>query len=257
MVQPDDRAALEAALQVALASPDAGVEFDRFQTRLFAEDDTVRSGPFRGMRLIGEESWGHIANYLLGAYERELHPVLEQMLDTGYDTVVDVGCAEGYYAVGLALRLPMATVHAFDIDERSQQICARTAAANGVADRVVVSGVCDGPQLQQLITARSLVFVDCEGCEAHLLDPNLVPALGRADLIVELHDFIDPTITGTVLDRFTATHDIELVDLVDPSAEDYPDLAPESGLVKFTALYEARPTDPHPMQWAILRARRR
>ena len=250
-----DRATLEAALQAELDGPEAGGEFDRFQTRLLSADDTVRSGPFTGMRLVGEESWGHIASYLLGSYERELHGVLEQLLETSYDAVVDVGCAEGYYAVGLARRLPAAIVHAFDIDEQAQRICARLAEVNGVADRVVVGGFCDPDRLEQLIGGRTLVFVDCEGCEAQLLDPTLVPALRGADLVVELHDFIDPTITARILERFGPTHEIEIVDAGTRSADDYPELAAESGLVRFTALFEARPTDPHPMQWAVLRAR--
>ena len=249
--------AIQGALEAALSSPDAEAEFDRFQTRLIAQDDTVRSGPFEGMRLVAQESWVRISSYLLGSYERELHPALEQLLAEQYDTVVDVGCAEGYYAVGLARRLPTATVHAFDTDERARSICSRMATVNDVAARVIVGGTCDPAQLDELLTRRTLVFVDCEGCETHLLDPNQAPGLVDADLIVELHDFIDPRISERILGRFAPTHDVEIVETTSRSADDYAELAEESAATRFLALWEGRPTEPHPMQWAILRARRR
>jgi hypothetical protein len=43
---------------------------------------------------------------LLGCYEAELHGVIACALNTTYDTIIDIGCAEGYYAVGLALHFP-------------------------------------------------------------------------------------------------------------------------------------------------------
>jgi len=39
---------------------------------------------------------------LLGFYEQPLQPYIEQVIQTGYPTIINIGCAEGYYAVGLA-----------------------------------------------------------------------------------------------------------------------------------------------------------
>ena len=63
----------------------------------------VRSGPFQGMRYLDEIVWGSVTPRWLGCYEWELHGAVRQILDRGYKTIIDVGCAEGYYAVGLAL----------------------------------------------------------------------------------------------------------------------------------------------------------
>ncbi|MDZ7906377.1 MAG: hypothetical protein U5N55_11810 [Cypionkella sp.] len=70
---------------------------------------------------------------LLGAYEASLHPVIKDICTCDYAQIIDVGCAEGYYAVGLARRLPAARVFA----ARQQPYCARKnarklAALNGV-----------------------------------------------------------------------------------------------------------------------------
>ena len=50
------------------------------------------------------------------------------------------GCAEGYYAVGMARLAPEITVYAYDIEERARIACADLAQRNGVADRVIVGG---------------------------------------------------------------------------------------------------------------------
>ena len=55
-----------------------------------------------------------------------------------YPVVVNIGCAEGYYAVGMAGRMPDTRVDAFDIDPAAQRACGELAARRGVADRVRV-----------------------------------------------------------------------------------------------------------------------
>ncbi len=108
--------------------------------------------------------------------------------------VVDIGCDEGYYAVGMAMRLPRARVYAFDINSQAQHDCAQMAVLNNVQDRVVIGGECTWEGLQQLLKPGDLVICDCEGCEAALMDPAKAPALARAFLIVELHDseYLEP-----------------------------------------------------------------
>jgi hypothetical protein len=77
----------------------------------------VHSGPFAGMRWISSApdcARIHIPK-LLGIYERELNPYIDQACALNFSRIVDVGAAEGYYAVGMALRNPHARVIAFEI----------------------------------------------------------------------------------------------------------------------------------------------
>src|SRR4051812_47368421 len=69
-------------------------------TVLRAHRDMVASGPFRGMRYTACAAG--VAPKVLGTYERELHDWIVGLSSRGYECVVNVGCAEGYYAVGLA-----------------------------------------------------------------------------------------------------------------------------------------------------------
>jgi hypothetical protein len=59
------------------------------------------------MRLDYESLPVHAAPKFLGTYERELYSVIERAIELAPRYVLNIGCAEGFYAVGLALRLQM------------------------------------------------------------------------------------------------------------------------------------------------------
>ena len=170
---------------------------------------TVRHGPFAGMELPPQTTRGGIVSKLLGAYEQELHEAIEQAVSRPWATVLDVGCADGYYAVGFARRIPSATVYAFDLDPEARRLCRFAARANGVADRVQVRGRCEPATLQRLLAPPALVFSDCEGFEATLLEPRAAPSLRQACVIVELHEFASPGIEAELRRRFQPTHAID------------------------------------------------
>ncbi len=240
------------------AEPSAAdkIAFAAFLHRMACEG-VIKAGPFKGVRFGGESVWGGIAPYLVGSYECELHETIEALVAKGYRTVIDIGCAEGYYAIGLAVRLEEAEVFAFDIDPRARSVCSATAAANGVASRVHVRGACDTHTLEAVVQPGALVVVDCEGAELELLRPDLVPGLCEADLVVELHDFVDPSISGEIIKRFSPTHDIHLIDVTSRDPRQFSALQDQPPWVQFLALFEGRPTEPHPMQWAVMQSRSR
>src|SRR5688572_440816 len=117
----------------------------------------VRAGPFAGLKYMHRASGSVLLPKLVGSYEAELHPAIERVVSTAYDVVVDVGAAEGYYAVGLAKRLPQSKVFAYDIDPVARKACEKLAVVNGVADRVYVRGRCDHAELNAILTGKSLV----------------------------------------------------------------------------------------------------
>lgn len=171
----------------------------------------VRHGLFYGMKYPSLESAGSaLYPKLLGSYEWELHGVMERIVHTDYSTIVDIGCAEGYYATGLALRLPAAKVYAFDVDEHAQQLCRDMAEYNGVADRVEVRSYCSPQALTELpLGRRALIISDCEGYESALFTEACVAALAAHDVLIEVHAFVNPDIPVLLRQRFTATHRIQ------------------------------------------------
>jgi Met-10+ like-protein len=184
--------------------------------RVYAEEHglTVKRGPFCGLTYPAAfmADSGDVVAKMLGLYEAELTGVFEEWIAAGFERIIDVGSAEGYFAVGLALASPGTTVYAFDVNPEARERCSQLAELNGVADRVQVRGRCGPAELRELVAGRTGVLVDCEGCETMVLDPEAAPVLSQCDVLVELHDFIDPAISSIVLPRFEETHDVTLID---------------------------------------------
>ena len=211
----------------------------------------VLAGPFAGMLYVAEPGGSSLPK-LLGSYETELHQWVTAIINTDYGKIINVGCAEGYYAVGLALKVPETRVFAFDIDPRARQLCEKMAKRNGVSERVEVRGECNCEGLDALLDDRSLVIFDCEGCELGLLDPVRVPNLRVSDVLVELHDFIDRSISPTIISRFADTHEIALVSGLERDPSNYPALETFNDWDRRVAVTEFRPER---MQWAFMRAK--
>ena len=212
----------------------------------------VKSGPFKGMRYVSRSPWGAFVPRLLGIYEQELHPILADICRQPYPTVVDVGCAEGYYAVGLALRMPSSHIYAYDTDARARAICSRLARLNEVSDRVHVGDLCDSRALNGLSLKGGLLVCDCEGGELDLLDPDRTPGLRECDFIVETHDFIKPGICASLERRFADTHDIRRIPTEPREPAHYPGLASLAPADQQHAVSEGRPATMH---WLFMKAR--
>lgn len=167
---------------------------------------TVLDGPFRGMKypagVLRERNGIPI---LFGSYELELHPIIEEVASKGYDRIIDIGSAEGYYAVGFARRSG-ATIYAFDCEPRERRSCRRMARENGVADRVHVGSWCNARTLKEVVTRRCLIVADCEGYEVLLFSDNVITALKNCDVIIELHEVQGMDVRAILLERFRSTH---------------------------------------------------
>lgn len=172
---------------------------------------SVWQGPLKGLDFLPQSAEGcHIAK-LIGTYEQPLQPFIEDAIQARYPIILNIGCAEGYYAVGMARRMTDTQVLAFDLNLRAQQVCAELAEKNGVADRVRVGALFKPSDFAEYSGKTVLVFCDIEGAERDLLDPAAAPALAGMDLIVESHECLISGITQTLIDRFKATHQITLV----------------------------------------------
>ena len=174
--------------------------------KLIAEyGSTVLAGPFKGMK-YPLESLGnrHSIPILFGTYECELHSVIEIGISKKFPTIVDIGCAEGYYAVGLARRTE-ASVIAFDCDPGERRYCKEMARLNSVETRVTVRGWCSGAELKKICRARCFIVCDCEGYEFDLFSEDVIAALGHSDLLIEIHES-EGKDAKVLAERFAKTH---------------------------------------------------
>jgi hypothetical protein len=243
--------------QQALARESARLYRSRYRlvSRIVERDigEKVVSGPFQGLQMPPVPDPCDVARVakILGTYEQELHTPLQRMVAAGPDALVNIGCAEGYYAAGLAKLAPSATVYAFDIDTRMQMATKEIARVNGLDGKIEIAGIADHENLSKIIErhAKTSLFVDCEGAEINLLDPSKVPGLGRCDIIVECHDFINPSITSTLTERFRDTHLIVRVEEGARNPNDFARLRQFNSMDRWLCVWENRPSL---MWWLVM-----
>jgi hypothetical protein len=219
------------------------------RTYIARQGASILHGPFAGMAYVDHPIEGALMPRLLGVYESELHPHFEAICPQ-VDCVVDVGCAEGYYAVGLARRWPGLTVYAHDILESAQEACAELAARNGVGARVVIGGEFRPADFQRFTDRRVLVLVDAEGAELDILQPEHAPALAQMNIIVETHDGLRPGALAALRARFEASHHIVKVEQQLKTFERPWWLQELSHLDQLLAMWEWRVT---PTPWLVMR----
>lgn len=180
------------------------------EDRFLAEHGSqVTGGIFVGMTYLPEAKGSVLIPKLLGTYEKEIAPWMIDIVAARPVRIIDVGCAEGYYAVGLARLLPETEVFAFDINTSAQRLCRRLAELNGVGGRVRVGGRCRQEDLQLLAGSGTVLICDIEGAEGAFLDPAAIPALFQTTLVIELHDCLVPGVADVVRGRFATSHNCE------------------------------------------------
>lgn len=205
----------------------------------------VKYGPFTGMILPEPEemTWmdGNWSTKLLGCYEFELVDTLVYALSRGPKVIVNVGCAEGWYAIGLARIMQDVEVIAMDLDEASLELCARMALANGVGHKMTQR---IGASAPGELPEGDLYIIDVEGAESKLVDPRLCPHLQWADLIIECHEFLDAQVVTKIYDRLVETHRMEIVKPRFPPYARYDFNI--SSVIQSLMIVEKRP---HPTSW--------
>lgn len=195
----------------------------------------VLLGPFAGTRypfsFIPRGLF--LGPFQVGSYECELHPVIERIVAAAPTVLVNVGAAEGYYAVGLARRLPELAVVAYELDPGMRAAGERLARCNGVEGRIEARGECTAGELASLegrLGGGACVVMDCEGCEVELADSARVPWLAKASLLIELHASVDAEVAERLVGRLSPTHETTVIACRPPWAGRFAELATLRGL---------------------------
>jgi len=153
----------------------------------------VQSGMFAGTKLHDSWPWddGNKHLKIAGTYEQHLHGYIARLLAKQPNSIWNIGCAEGFYAVGIARKVDV-PVYVMEPAEGCRIACQRNAELNGVTLNFTDTF---NP------TPGSFVLMDCEGHEREYL--KVIP---DSDLIVELHDFHSEGWGEEIYDRMT-NHD--------------------------------------------------
>ena len=206
-------------------------EREEMLKRIYSSDGkiTVKRGPFAGMiypsfTSTGSSLWPKLA----GTYEKNLQPIIERALKKNYKYFLDIGCAEGYYAVGFALAAQrcgtkIEKILAYDTADIGRELCRNMAETNHVD--VEIGTLCSEQTLADMDFdgAPSLIMADCEGYEREMFTKKNISNLGNTDLIIEVHDWCqnDSPTLDYLISLFAQSHDYELIYGIDDYEKAY------------------------------------
>ncbi len=221
-------------------------------------DLKVLSGPFAAMEYTDCQSFGSsFPPKILGTYEAELHDVIRDIIQEDYEVIINVGCGEGYYAIGLAREMPDVKVYAYDIDAEARQACRRMAEKNGVSKRVKIGGHFSLEELDNIdADGNGFLLCDCEGGEKDIFCPsedNWGGLVQDFDLLIEVHEFMDLGLSDYLQGVFESTHSADIIQSIDdvfrPREITCPFLGGLTPDEKMRIMSEKRPTT---MEWLYL-----
>jgi hypothetical protein len=211
---------------------------------------TVASGPFRGMHYDGQHVFGAPMAKLLGTYEMELHSRLFSLLERGFGRLINVGGAEGYYAIGIARNWRVREVIVFELSPRGQEIISKLARENGVTESISINGKCSEQHLYEILSEKSgdLLIIDVEGDEIELLTQRVIGKACKSTFVVEAHDFVLPGCTERLRERLEGSHHVQIVYSQERTIADFPCDIRIPGRAKLRFMNEGRPGR---MSWVI------
>jgi len=209
-----------------------------------ATDGVVQHGPLKGLHLGGGSTWGSDSvGQIFGLYEQQLFPYL-----TGHKhaVFVDVGAADGVWAVGLVKAGHFDRCVCFEQRPKGRQTIRKRARQNGVAERIDIRGAAETADLVALageLTDSNPVFlIDIEGAEFDMLTPEFFAAARNATIVIELHPWASDR-PDPVADLVAAAGDGFTIARVDDSVRDMSGLLDQTemhDLLRYTLVSEDR-----------------
>jgi hypothetical protein len=186
--------------------------FDCFTNTIFKTFRNLRisGGPFKGMVYLSRSVGSSLTPKILGTYERELNNFIKEL--PRFHDGIDVGAAEGYYAVGLLKTKVCERVIAWETTDHGRELLSSLAEVNGVRGSLDIRGACSPENLNNELRSRvgipTLMVIDCEGFEGPLLENIEDLLIHDCTMIIETHDMMNPGVHGRLLTKLSKTHQI-------------------------------------------------
>jgi hypothetical protein len=210
----------------------------------------VLTGPFKGLKFKQKFPPKPM---LVGVWEKELSSILESIGEQKF--IIDVGAAEGFYAVGLAKKYPEKNIIAFEMNPQTKELLENVAKSNFVSN-IEFHGKCEYKKLANLgkKLSNSFIIMDCEGYEVELLKTDEPSIFKQSHILVELHEMYAYDCTNILLKRFEKTHQISEIKGRLRTLKDWPTelkllkhLYPKKLILHY--MDEGRP---YPMNWLYM-----
>jgi hypothetical protein len=157
-------------------------------------DYTVAYGPLKGMSFNRNVWWGTYDGItkMLGVYELHVLERLIELSKKGHSTFIDIGAADGYFAVGMVYSKAFDQTYCFEISRHGQEHIRSNAKTNSCADQVIIKGEAEYDSLKEILDKENnaVVLIDIEGAESDFLSKNVLSLLQQCHVICELHPWL-------------------------------------------------------------------
>lgn len=222
-----------------------------YNTIIESEGSKIFQGPFKGMNFFSNPrdiSEGCLVPKLIGSYESELHPFMDELKINKPDVVINVGAAEGYYSVGLKLMLENIDVLAYDIDPKSKEKTLELSKLNNV--EVACKNKFLSSELDGLEKKDIFILCDIEGDELKLFSKDEIIKYENCRIIIETHSTKIGHSKDILPNLFSKTHDIKIIDQKGSDSFEVPESIVQSNhLDILLSKWECRT---HPTPWLVL-----
>ena len=174
-------------------------------------NNTVQQGPFKGMIINEDQFWGpgDRSSKILGLYEKEIQDLIVSIQkDKNYSTFVDIGGADGFFAIGSLVNNLFEKCEVFEISKKGRNSIQKNSKKNNVYDSIKIHDKASKRSLIKIDNINnSLILCDIEGGEYELFDEKLINDIYPSDIIIEIHKDKENSLVNFEK-RFTKTYSL-------------------------------------------------
>ena len=232
-------------------------EIETIKTRVnkeigFKFSNTIAYGVFKGMKMSDKVWWGKydVASKILGQYESHVIDKIVQ-LSNECDTFIDIGAADGYFAIGAVKSELYSKSICFELSEIGQKVIIENSKLNDISDSVAVYGVATEDSIKDILSQneKAVVLCDIEGAEFDVLTVGMLEVLKNCSIIIELHDTFTAGADNRrekLFDRAKNFFEISYLSRTNPDVYEFSELNYLNDNERFLIFSEGRPLN---MEW--------
>jgi len=156
----------------------------------------VSNGPFKDMKL-SKSSWLpglDLGSMCLGLYERGLlDSIVEELNNSGRRLFIDIGAADGYYAIGLLSTELVGRAICFELRSISQESIVNNWQINNSPGSIEVYGdvLKNLERIYHPECSNAVILIDIEGVEFELFKQIDLSLLQNAVIYIEIHNWVE------------------------------------------------------------------
>lgn len=167
-------------------------------------------GPFSGIK-IPQEAYDFLTiSEILGLYESCLHSRITNLLNQDISNVILIGGNNGYYTAGISCLFNPQIINVYESEAKFHPIINSWFIKNKLSN-VNILGKATIEEFERIESKVDFVFMDCEGYEIELLNPQLFLWQQKTEILLELHPFYKDNLIAILTSRFKKTHKIEII----------------------------------------------